>query len=55
MAHRRSAAHPTPGEALLSSEPVFLRFEHRIPPHKKFYEVEVELRPFYPKTLIRRS
>jgi predicted DNA-binding WGR domain protein len=33
---------------------VYLRFEHRIPPHKKFYEVEVELRLFYPKTLTRR-
>jgi predicted DNA-binding WGR domain protein len=38
----------------VTSEPVYLRFEHRIPPHKKFYEVEVELRLFYPKTLTRR-
>jgi predicted DNA-binding WGR domain protein len=36
------------------SEPVYLRFEHRIPPHKKFYEVEVDLCLFYPKTLTRR-
>ena len=33
---------------------MFLRWEHAIPPHRKFYEVEVELSLFYPKRLIRR-
>ena len=35
-------------------EPVFLRWENTMPPHRKFYEVEVELSLFYPKTLVRR-
>jgi len=35
-------------------DPIFLRWEHTTPPHRKFYEVEVELSLFYPKVLIRR-
>ena len=35
-------------------EPIYLRWENTTPPHRKFYEVEVELSLFYPKTLIRR-
>ena len=38
----------------MPTEPVFLRWEHTQPPHRKFYEVEVELSLFYPKRLIRR-
>ena len=38
----------------MPTEPVFLRWEHTIPPHHKFYEVEVELSLFYPKLLVRR-
>ena len=38
----------------MPTEPVFLRWEHTIPPHCKFYEVEVELSLFYPKLLVRR-
>ena len=38
----------------MPTEPVFLRWEHTTPPHRKFYEVEVELSLFYPKLLIRR-
>ena len=38
----------------MPTEPVFLRWEHTIPPHCKFYEVEVELSLFYPKLLTRR-
>ena len=37
-----------------SGEPVFIRWEHTTRPHRKFYEVEVELSLFYPKVLIRR-
>jgi len=33
---------------------VFLRWEHTTYPHRKFYEVDVELSLFYPKVLIRR-
>ena len=36
------------------SEPIFLRWEHTTHPHRKFYEVELELSLFYPKLLIRR-
>lgn len=44
-----------PEEGILTvSEPVYLRFEHTIPPHHKFYEVEVDLCLFYPKILVRR-
>ena len=39
---------PPPGE------PVFLRWEHTTYPHRKFYEVDIELSLFYPKVLIRR-
>jgi len=38
----------------MSSAPVFLRWENTTPPHRKFYEIEVELSLFYPKVLIRR-
>jgi len=38
----------------LSGEPLYLRWENTTPPHRKFYEVEVELSLFYPKVLIRR-
>jgi predicted DNA-binding WGR domain protein len=38
----------------MSPEPIYLRFENVSPPHRKFYEVEVELSLFYPKRLIRR-
>jgi len=37
-----------------SGDPVYLRWEHTAPPHRKFYEVEVELSLFYPKVLVRR-
>ena len=33
-------------------EPVFVRWENTVSPHRKFYEVELSL--FYPKTLVRR-
>ena len=36
------------------SEPVYLRWEHTTHPHRKFYELEVKLSLFYPKTLVRR-
>ena len=36
------------------SEPIFLRWEHTTHPHRKFYEVELELSLFYPKLLTRR-
>ena len=36
----------------MSPEPIYLRFEN--PPHRKFYEIEVELSLFYPKRLVRR-
>jgi len=35
-------------------DPVYLRWENTMPPHRKFYEVEVELSLFFPKVLIRR-
>ena len=35
-------------------EPIYLRWENTTPPHRKFYEVEVELSLFYPKMLVRR-
>jgi len=35
-------------------EPIYLRFENTTPPHRKFYEVEVELSLFYPRRLVRR-
>ena len=35
-------------------EPIYLRWENTTPPHRKFYEIEVELSLFYPKVLIRR-
>ena len=35
-------------------EPIYLRWENTTPPHRKFYEVEVELSLFYPKVLVRR-
>jgi predicted DNA-binding WGR domain protein len=38
----------------MPTEPVFLRWEHTLPPHHKFYEVEVELSLFFPKLLTRR-
>ena len=38
----------------MSSEPVYLRWEHTAPPHRKFYEVDVQLSLFYPKVLVRR-
>ena len=38
----------------MSLEPIYLRFENTSPPHRKFYEVEVELSLFYPKRLVRR-
>ena len=38
----------------MPSEPVYIRWEHTTNPHRKFYEVEVELSLFYPKLLIRR-
>jgi len=38
----------------MSSEPVFARWENTTPPHRKFYEIEVELSLFYPKILVRR-
>ena len=37
-----------------SNEPVYLHWEHTTHPHRKFYELEVELSLFYPKTLVRR-
>jgi len=33
----------------MKAEPVYLRWENTTPPHRKFYEVEVELSLFYPK------
>ena len=42
---------PTDG---LPGDPIYLRWEHTAPPHRKFYEVELELSLFYPKVLIRR-
>jgi len=39
---------------LMAGEPVFVRWENTVPPHRKFYEVEVELSLFYPKVLVRR-
>ena len=36
------------------SEAVYLRWEYTTHPHRKFYELEVELSLFYPKTLVRR-
>ena len=36
----------------MSSEPIFLRWEHTTYPHPRFYELEVSL--FCPKLLIRR-
>ena len=38
----------------MDCEPLYLRFENTIPPHCKFYEVEIELSLFYPKALVRR-
>jgi len=38
----------------MSSAPVFVRWENTTPPHRKFYEIEVELSLFYPKILVRR-
>ncbi len=38
----------------MPSELVYMRFENVTPLHFKFYEVEVELSLFYPKTLVRR-
>ena len=38
----------------MSPEPIYLRFENTSPPHRKFYEVEVELSLFYPKRFTRR-
>jgi len=38
----------------MSPEPIYLRFENTSPPHRKFYEVEVEISLFYPKRLVRR-
>ena len=38
----------------MSPEPITLRFENTSPPHRKFYEVEVELSLFYPQRLVRR-
>ncbi len=38
----------------MSPEPIYLRFENVSPPHRKFYEVEVELSLFFPKRLARR-
>ena len=38
----------------MSPEPIYLRFENTSPPHRKFYEVEVELSLFYPRRLVRR-
>ena len=35
-------------------DPIYLRWEHTTPPHRKFYEVELELSLFYPKVLVRR-
>lgn len=35
-------------------DPVYLRWENTTPPHRKFYEVEVELSLFFPKVLVRR-
>ena len=35
-------------------DPVYLRWENTSPPHRKFYEVELELSLFYPKVLVRR-
>ena len=42
----------TPGA--LADVPVYLRWENTDPPHRKFYEIEVELSLFYPKVLTRR-
>ncbi|MSR84607.1 MAG: WGR domain-containing protein [Candidatus Latescibacteria bacterium] len=33
---------------------MYLRWEHTTPPHRKFYEVELELSLFFPKVLVRR-
>ena len=35
-------------------DPLYLRWENTNPPHRKFYEVEIELSLFYPKLLVRR-
>ncbi len=35
-------------------DPIYLRWENTAPPHRKFYEVELELSLFYPKVLVRR-
>ncbi|MBI2505467.1 MAG: WGR domain-containing protein [Candidatus Latescibacteria bacterium] len=35
-------------------DPIYLRWENTAPPHRKFYEVELELSLFYPKLLVRR-
>ena len=35
-------------------DPLYLRWEKTNPPHRKFYEVEIELSLFYPKLLVRR-
>jgi len=35
-------------------DPIYLRWENTTPPHRKFYEIELELSLFYPKVLVRR-
>ena len=38
----------------MPTEPIYLRWENTSPPHRKFYELEVELSLFFPKEAIRR-
>ena len=38
----------------MPSESIYIRWEHTTYPHRKFYEVDLELSLFYPKVLIRR-
>jgi predicted DNA-binding WGR domain protein len=45
---------PLEGPGCPPVDPVYLRWENTVPPHRKFYEVEIELSLFYPKRLTRR-
>ena len=38
----------------MSPEPIYMRFENVSSPHRRFYEVKVDLSLFYPKRLVRR-
>ena len=45
---------PSVAAGPVADEPVYLRWENTAPPHRKFYEVELELSLFYSKVLTRR-